>query len=36
MYERVLVPLDGSALAEAILPFVRMTAKALKPAARAS
>lgn len=30
MYERILVPLDGSALAEQVLPYVRLLGKALQ------
>ncbi len=29
MYDKILVPLDGSALAEQVLPYVRPLAKAL-------
>ena len=31
MYERILVPLDGSQLAEQVLPYVRLLGKALSP-----
>ncbi|MBM3947526.1 MAG: hypothetical protein FJ315_09060 [SAR202 cluster bacterium] len=30
MYERILVPVDGSPLSEQVLPYVRLLAKALK------